>query len=227
MKDQFENHILPILNKKKPKTILELGVLDGGATIQLLKYCNENNAKLISIEPIEWSGNIPNEIKKSFNNFSSDVLKDKIYPKHIEEVFKLNLEKNWKCLKKTSNSFLNSLEFEGFDLCLWDADHNYFNLLRDLKDLHLRSKIGDQILIQGIEKWNRKDQYANEKNIPIEFYYGEKQGLNKAITEFVKITSKRRYFRTIPFLYFSRKSWDYKVITTEKHGLGMLEKVKD
>ena len=77
--------------------------------------------------------------------------------------------------KKTSNSYLNSKEFDGFDLCLWDADHNYFNLLRDLKDLHMKSKIGDQILIQGIEKWNRKDQYANPKNIPLEFYFGKKQ----------------------------------------------------
>jgi len=226
MKDQFENHILPLLKRRKPKKILELGVLDGGATIQLLRYCEENDANLISVEPIEWQGNIPNDLKKSFTDFSSDVLKDKIYPKYVEEIFKLNLDKNWRCLKKTSNSYLNSKEFDGFDLCLWDADHNYFNLLRDLKDLHMKSKIGDQILIQGIEKWNRKDQYANSKNIPLEFYFGKKQGLKKAIKDFLKITSNRRYFRTIPFLYFTKKKWKYKNLTMDKHGLGLLEKIK-
>ncbi len=227
MKDQFEKHILPLLKEKSPKIILELGVLDGGATIQILKYCKENKAKLISIEPIEWQGEIPDELKPSYDNFSSEVLDEKIKPKFIEEIFKKNLEDNWKCFKMTSNEFLNSTEFSGFDICLWDADHNYFNLLRDLRSLHLKSKIGDQILIQGIEKWNRKDQYANPKKIPLEFHYGKKQGLKKAIIDFLKLTSNRRYFRTIPFLYFSKKKWKYKELTSDKHGLGMLKKVTD
>lgn len=227
MKDQFQKFILPILNKKKPKKILEIGVLDGGATIQLLKYCETNGAKLTSIEPIEWFGKIPDDLKPSFNNFSSEVLKKKVYAKYVEEIFKLSLQNNWKCLKTTSYDFLNSIEFESFDLCLWDADHNYFNLFRDLKKLHLKSKIGSQILIQGIEKWNRKDQYADPKNIPLEYYYGKKQGLIRAIKDFLKVTSHRRYFRLIPYLFFSKKKWNYKKLTSVKHGLGILERIRD
>tara|TARA_B100001057_G_C22712713_1_gene896453 strand:+ start:458 stop:1141 length:684 start_codon:yes stop_codon:yes gene_type:complete len=227
MKDQFERHILPILIKKKPKKILELGVLEGGATIQILKYCNENNANLVSVDPTEWTGEIPQELKTSFKGFASNVLGRSIHPKFIEEVYRLKLEKNWKCIKKTSNEFLNSSEFNGFDLCLWDADHNYFNLLRDLKNLHKKSQAGNQILIQGLSKWNRKDQYSDPESIPLEFYKGKNQGLIKAIKKFIKLTNHRRYFRTLPFFYLTKKNWKYKKITSNNHGLGILEKLND
>ena len=78
-------------------------------TIQILKYCNENNANLVS-DPIELTGEIPQELKASFKGFASNVLGRSIHPKFIEEVYRLKLEKIGSVLK-TSNEFLNSSEF--------------------------------------------------------------------------------------------------------------------
>ena len=49
----------------------------------------------------------------------------------------------------------------------------------------------------------------------------------KAIKDFLKITSNRRYFRTVPFLFITKKKWKYKNLTMKKHGLGLLEKIND
>ena len=225
MKDQFKNFILPYLKKRKPKKILEIGVLDGGATIQILKYCEENNCQLVSIDPLAWTGNIPDEIKKPYKDFTSNILGQNLRPTYVEKIFELNLNKNWTCLKINALDFLNSESFDSFDVCLWDGDHNYFSLFNELKLLHLKSKKDDLIFIQGIEKWNRKDQYYSKKLIPLEFQNGKKQGLIRAINDFVKITTNIRYFRLIPFLYLKSKNWKYKKITNKNHGLALLTKL--
>ena len=225
MKDQFKEFILPYLEKKKPKKILEIGVLDGGATIQILEYCKKNNCELISIDPIGWSGDIPENIKKSYDNFSSELLGEKLKPIFIEKIFELDLNKNWKCLKTTALEYLKSKDFDGFDVCLWDGDHNYYSLFNELKRLNVKSKKGDLIFVQGIGKWNRKDQYYSKNLIPLEYVYGKKQGLIRAIKDFLKITARIRYFRLIPFFYLTQKNWKYKKLTSKRHGLGLLKKL--
>ena len=225
MKDQFKEFILPYLEEKKPKKILEIGVYDGGATIQILEYCKKNDCQLVSIEPIEWRGNIPEEIKKPYDNFNSKILGKSIKPSYVEKIFELNLDKNWQCLKTTALDFFKSKKFNNFDISLWDGDHNYYSLFNELKYLHRKSKKDDLIFVQGVEKWNRKDQYYSKDLIPLEFIHGKKQGLISAIKDFIKVTSKTRYFRSIPFLHLTYKGWEQKKLTKKKHGLVLLKKL--
>jgi hypothetical protein len=55
--------ILSIFDERQPKRILEIGVLMGANTIAILRWCASNNAHLISLDPVNWEGDIPESIK--------------------------------------------------------------------------------------------------------------------------------------------------------------------
>jgi predicted O-methyltransferase YrrM len=229
MKDLFDKHIQPILEVKKPKTLMEIGVLKGGVTIKSLEYCKEFDAKLTSIEPVAWSGKIPEEIKPAAPGFDSSILGNAIVPEYVEKIYEIGLETNWNCIKSTSLQYLSSTDYKGFDCYLIDGDHNYFTLYNELSQLHRKTKPGDIIFMHDVGKWGRLDQYYNESNIPLEYLYSKKQGLLTAIEDFVKASTHTIYRRwrnhRIPFYRTKKQTWRYKTVTLEQYGLGMLERL--
>ena len=141
----------------------------------------------------------------------------------------MGLDKHWTCNKTTSLEYLNSSDFQGFDLYLLDGDHNYFTLYKELCLIHRRSKPGDIIIMHDVMKWGRHDQYYDESNIPLDYLYGKKQGLLTAIEDFIVtssyITYKRWRNNRVPFYKDKIQNWSYNTITKEQYGLGMLKRM--
>ena len=64
MHRKFDSHTRAILDRHKPKTLLEIGVLHGQHTLRILEWCEENGASLTSVDPAPWEGEIPGELKQ-------------------------------------------------------------------------------------------------------------------------------------------------------------------
>lgn len=228
MKDLFDKYIIPILKERKPKTILEIGVLTGGVTIKALEYCRKYSAKVTSVEPVAWAGNIPEEISAPAPGFHSGYLDNIIVPEYIEKVFEQGLDKYWVCKKMTSIQYLASEEFKGFDMYLIDGDHNYYTLYNELVLIHRWTKKGDVIFIHDVVKWGKRDQYYDESAIPIKYLYGKKQGLLRSINDFIKDTTYyhfRLLINRIPILTKKVKNYQYTTVTRDQYGLGCLERI--
>jgi len=229
MKELFDKHIRPMLNEKMPKNLLEIGVLGGGVTIKALEYCKEFSAKLTSVEPVAWRGEIPEEIKPAAQGFDSSILGGAIVPEYVEQIYKTGLDTHWNCIKSTSLQYLSSTAYKGFDCFFVDGDHNYFSLYNELSQIHRKSKPGDIIFMHDVGKWGRIDQYDDESNIPLEFLYSNKQGLLTAIEDFIKASTYTMYKRwlnhRIPLYKTKKQTWRYTTVTKEQYGLGMLERM--
>ena len=65
----FESHVKVLLEKHRPKKLLEIGVLRGENTLNLLEWCAENGAHLTSLDPVQWAGDLPEELKQSFKGY--------------------------------------------------------------------------------------------------------------------------------------------------------------
>ena len=116
----FDSHIKPILDARKPKTLLEIGVLRGDSTLKLLEWCAANGAHLTSLDPVAWEGGLPEEVKQPMPGYEykrgQAGFEDwSIVPLALEEVFKRGLDHHWTCRKTRSLDYLGSEEFIGFD----------------------------------------------------------------------------------------------------------------
>ncbi len=182
----FDSHILPILEKHKPKEILEIGVLRGATTLRLLYWCSKNNAHLTSVDPTGWVGDFPDNIKVSWHGFAHKDDKN-INASYIESIYKQRLDKYWTCYKTISTEYL-STQYKGCDLCLIDGDHNYFTVSTELKLLDKKAESGNIILLHDISKksYGRKDFYSDPLFIPTEWRNGKKQGVLTAIEDFMR-----------------------------------------
>jgi len=221
----FESHIRKILDEQKPKTILEIGVLRGKGTLQLLQWCAENDAHLTSLDPVAWGGDLPEHIrqpmegykyKRGQENFDDYV----VVPEGIEEAFRLGLEKNWTCVKTRSLDYLGLPEFQGFDAYFIDGDHNHYTVTRELNSIHSRFKPGNVVLFNDVAGiYSKKDLYYDPEFIPDEFKGGRKQGVLIAINDFLDSLSEKKLWRRTNCPY------QFDILTKENNGLGVLKLV--
>lgn len=222
----FESHIRGILDERKPKTILEIGVLRGDSTLKLLEWCAANQAHLTSLDPVAWEGQLPDDVKRPMPGYEykrgQEGFEDwSITPSALEEVYKMGLDRHWTCLKTRSLDYLDSEEFDGFDVYIIDGDHNYYTVYRELELIHRKYKPADMVLFNDVSgSWARRDLYYDPEFIPPEFLNGRKQGVLPAINAFLDAHShKKLWWRTdCPFRF--------RIITKKHNGLGLLTQAK-
>ena len=150
MHRHWKQTILPIIEKIKPKHIVEVGSDTGINTINILEYCETNNAKLTSIDPSP--------------NFDVDELKER-YDCDFEFYKDLSL---------------NILPFlEKFDIILLDGDHNWytvFNELNTLEKIYKKNKNFPLIFLHDTAwPYGRRDLYYFPENIPEEYLFPYKK----------------------------------------------------
>lgn len=218
----FESHIRPILDDRQPKTILEIGVLRGDCTLQLLEWCSANAAHLTSLDPVAWDGELPEEVKQPLPGYKykrgQEDFKDwVIVPQGLEEVFRRGLQTYWTCVKTRSLDYLDSPAFNGFDLYLIDGDHNYFTVTRELELIHRRFKDRDILLFNDVTgAWAYSDLYYDPEFIPAEYICGRKQGVLPAINDFLDSLSQKRLWRRKDCPY------SFRIVTKEHNGLAVM-----
>ena len=221
----FESHILPILEQRKPKTLLEIGVLRGDTTLKLLEWCSVNEAHLTSIGPVAWDGQLPDAIKQPWPGYQykrgqADFDNWVVVPAGLEEVFRRGLERNWTCIKTRSLDYLESADFQGFDFYLIDGDHNHYTVTRELELIQPFFKKTDILLFDDvIGPWAKKDMYYDPDFIPPEHFNKRRQGVLTAINDFLNSNGEKRFGirRNCPY--------EFKIITKKRYGLGAVTRV--
>jgi hypothetical protein len=187
----FEPFVVEVLDKFRPKNILEIGVLNGGNTIRLLNWCAKNpDTHLASIDPAGWSGDLPPEIAAGHPDFNCP---DAPFPApFLEEAYSKGLFKHWTCIKGYSVSEIPKLQGK-IDLAIIDGDHNYYTVANELR--LLEPKLADNAVVlfhDVVGLWNRLDSYYDISNIPETYRHGAKQGVVTAIDEFLDLHNGRR-----------------------------------
>lgn len=221
----YESYIRSILNRRNPQTILEIGVLRGDSTLQILEWCAESGAHLTSLDPVEWEGDLPEDVKRPMEGYEykrgQEGFDDwTITPKGLEEVFRRGLDANWTCVKRRSLDYMNSDEFGGFELYLIDGDHNYYTVTRELELMHQHFKPGDIALFNDVAgDYAKRDMYYDPEFIPEEHRNGPKQGVLTAINDFLDGLSEKRLWR--------RKNcpYSFRILTKKHYGLGALTRL--
>jgi len=222
----FDSHIRPILDQRKPATLLEIGVLRGDMTLPLLEWCSENGAHLTSLDPIEWDGELPEEVKRPrpgylYKRGQLDSDTPVLVPTALEEVFRRGLDKHWTCLKTRSLEYFELPEFQGFDLYLIDGDHNHYSVSQELASIHRFTKPGDAVLLNDVVGvWARRDLYYDPELIPNEFKGRSKQGVLTAIQDFLSSVSERQLF------WRKNCPYTFRIMTKDHYGLGLLTRVE-
>ena len=223
----FENHILPLLDSSRPTNILEIGVLYGHNTLKLLDWCSKNDSRLTSIDPIAWTGDIPEHLHAPMNGYiykrgNDELEKPTIKPTGIEEAFSKGLDKYWTCFKQRSLDFLALPDFSGYDFYLIDGDHNYYTVMKELSYIHRISKSGDILLFNDVSGvWAKNDLYYDPSLIPTEHMNTNKQGVLIAINDFLDQISEKKFWRRINCPY------EFKILTRKNDGIGLLKRRPD
>jgi len=211
MEQLHSPYIEELLNLYKPKTLLEIGLLEGKHTLKLLKWCKGNNSVLVSIDPCKWVGNIPTKYLLGASNYKyrrgSKKEKEAIKPIYIEEIFTLGLEKYWHCYKTLSLEYLKKNDMD-FDFVFIDGDHNYYTVLHELNLMIKMLNKDGLIFIHDVtnESCKRKDFYYDKFTIPDNFVNGQKQGILTAIEDFLHQNPK----------------YCFDILAKEKNGLGVI-----
>ncbi|MBG9588633.1 class I SAM-dependent methyltransferase [Cytobacillus firmus] len=143
MKRFWDDIIQPILFEGNVKSIIEIGSEVGINTVKILKYCSENNAKLISIDPSP--------------QFDADNLENEIdYFKMIKD-FSLNALP----------------EICDYDAVLIDGDHNWYTVYHELKLIEKTALKKGRFPITFLHDtdwpYGRRDMYYFPDTIPVEF----------------------------------------------------------
>lgn len=223
MHQLFESHIRPILDERRPRTLLEIGVLYGATTIKLLKWCIENGAHLTSLEPVQWEGDLPDEIKRSCPKYQYKRGQKKfdnitIVPQYLEEVYRMGLHQNWTCIKMRSLDYLGSSGFNGVDAYLIDGDHNYYTVSNELRLIHEKGCPNHLLLLNDVVgEVARRDQYYDPTFIPHEYILSDKQGVLTAIEDFLDSLSQKRLWWRV------RCPYRFRILTKKHGGLGLLQ----
>ncbi|MGL6298363.1 MAG: class I SAM-dependent methyltransferase [Methanobacteriaceae archaeon] len=158
MNSHYDNIILPILQEVKAKFIVEIGAASGENTKNLLDYCEDNNAKLISVDPMP--------------NFDFEYYKEAYGDKfEIERDFSLNI------LPKLEN----------YDVILLDGDHNWYTVYNELKCIEksfINKKFPVIFLHDTSWPYDRRDMYYNPKSIPVKYRHPyKKEGIHPGFSE--------------------------------------------
>ncbi len=138
---EFHEIIFELLDRTQPKTIMEIGSETGIVSDRLVSYCQEHNARLITIEPI------PAEhlIERATNSEAFDLV--------------------------IGQSIVHLREHGcDADLVLIDGDHNYYTVFNELSLIQESwAKAGRHgiILMHDVGfPWARRDLYYDPSSIP-------------------------------------------------------------
>lgn len=141
--------VLPIIEKLNAKHIVEIGCFRGANTMKILKYCEKNESKLSSIDPVP-------------------LFKTKDLKLHYGGAFDFY-----------ADTSLNALPFiKDYDLVLIDGDHNWYTVYNELKLIEKSSinRTFPVILLHDVAwPYARRDVYYNPENIPEEFRHPHKK----------------------------------------------------
>ena len=190
MDKHLESIIRPILDQRMPQCLLEIGVCEGAMTLPLLRWCKKNNARLTSLDPVAWSGHLPEEIRAGYGDY---IFKNReaaaaaeIAAPYLEQAQEEGLLEYWDCVKDLSLNYLSSAGGK-FDAVFIDGDHNFYTVYNELLHLDDRTTDGAVIFLHDVAgKWPRQDQYYDSTNVPAEFIGGSRQGVLTAIDAFLE-----------------------------------------
>ena len=154
--------IEPILDAVQPEILVEIGSDRGDNTINLLEFCQRNDARLHVIDPLP--------------KYDVEAWKEK-YHRHL--VFHKDLS-------------LNALPLiEKFDVVLIDGDHNWHTVFNELKLIERSSQEDSQsfplVMLHDIGwPYGRRDLYYDPENIPGESQQPyKKKGISPDLPELV------------------------------------------
>ena len=172
MRQLFETYIEPMLDRYQPRELLEIGVLHGAHTFELLRWCIRHDARLVSVDPAPWEGSIPEALRVGARGFRyrrgkvSEMIA--LGVPYIERICESDLDRGWRCYKQLSLDYLASDNFCGADACLLDGDHNYYTISRELALIDKFAHRGMLIMIHDVTNVNcaRVDSYYDETTIP-------------------------------------------------------------
>lgn len=189
MDQHFDTLIKPRLDVHNPRILLEIGVCEGATTLPLLRWCRDNDSKLISLDPVAWTGDIPDQVKQPYQDYVFKYGDERATPTiaapYLETAYKEGLFEFWDCRKITSHDYLKQTN-DKFDAVFIDGDHNYYTVLNELKFIENKLNEGGSIFLHDVaDKWSRTDQYYDPRSIPDEFLYGDKQGVLTAVEDFL------------------------------------------
>ncbi len=140
---EFSSILCPLIEELAPKSVLEIGSETGVFTDWLQAYCDNNGAKLTTVEPCPTD----------------------------ELVRRAERKENFLLAVDLSLHFMKTNDFEA-DLALIDGDHNYFTVSNELKLLHESWKrhSTDGVAFLHDVGWPcaRRDFYYAPKTIPKE-----------------------------------------------------------
>lgn len=189
MDKHFESLIKPRLDTIRPRVLLEIGVCQGATTLPLLRWCRENDARLVSLDPVAWCGNLPHDIKSPYQNYvfkyGGETAMPTIAAPYLEQAYTEGLFEYWECKKTTSIDFLRQ-KSGAYDAVFIDGDHNYYTVYNELSLIAPMLNEGGIIFLHDVaDRWGRTDQYYDIRSIPPEYVNGSKQGVLTAIDAFL------------------------------------------
>ena len=201
----WENILLPIIKRNKSKCIVEIGSDKGINTKNILDYCIDYNANLISIDP---------------------------YPKYNVGKYSNDYGNIFTFFEGLSLDYLPDLN--DYDCILIDGDHNWYTVFNELKiiDKNFNQDDFPVVFLHDISwPYGRRDLYYNPENIPpdylndysklgIDLFSNElsnnsgvnanlfnaneentpKNGVLTAIEDFLKYSKLKLDFHKFPFL---------------------------
>lgn len=139
----------PILDRVRPKYIVEVGAEKGYNTKNILEYCQKNSAHLTVIDPLP----------------QFDLIKCK---SKYGDKFEMYMDSSLKILPL----------LDDYDAVLIDGDHNYYTLYNELKIIEttFKNKKFPLVMIHDIGwPYARRDRYHNPENIPKNFLHPHKK----------------------------------------------------
>ena len=143
MRRFWDQIIHPVFVEENVKSIIEIGCEFGKNTLKILKYCSENNAQLISIDPAP--------------TFDANLLEKE--------------NDNFKMIKKISLNALP--EISDYDAVLIDGDHNWYTVYHELKLIEKKALKSGKFPIVFLHDtdwpYGRRDMYYFPDTIPREF----------------------------------------------------------
>jgi glycosyltransferase involved in cell wall biosynthesis len=145
----WESVLHPIFERVNPRYIVEVGSEKGRNTNNILKYCEEKDARITAIDPLP--------------QFDVDEFKE-LYGEKFEIYTDLSL------------NILPLLD--DYDIILLDGDHNWYTVYNELKIIGktFENKKFPMVIMHDIGwPYDRRDLYYNPNNIPPEFRQPYKQ----------------------------------------------------
>jgi predicted O-methyltransferase YrrM len=195
LKPKWGNKLIQLLNEKKPKHFLEIGVFCGVTSRNICEFLNLMHRGNFTYTGIDLFGNENednNEKKPMYINrqkFSNPlkhfyynlIMKENLNSLESVKKFLKNFEDKVSLHKGNSNKVLKSLNIKKIDFAFIDGGHNYQTTLNDLDIVYqnMKGKKGtivcddyqDASYITDVKK--AIDDYVKKKNLSLRIIEGK------------------------------------------------------